>query len=130
MKKKILIAVIIAGIALVLFVIISFFMVVFSMKNQPDYREKIKAEKEQKVITFFKDKYVSTEQEMKTVEIKHSYMLGTGGPIPFAGSRKNRTYVYELLVNGEYKASVWVVWEKNEFTLKNTDFPGELKLPE
>lgn len=74
--------------------------------------------------------------------------MGTGNPVPFAGKLggsvvsesdsvassgdsehsagggKNRTYIYKLLIDGKYNATVWVDWETDSFELRESDFPG------
>lgn len=128
MSKKIVTGTIIGVISGAVILAVAIICIAVKLVNSPEIKQGMKAEQEKQVIDFFLDQYETTEQEIRSVEIKNSYRLGHGGPFPFPGKKKNQITVYELIVNGEYKASVWVNWDQEEFSLKNTDFPGIPKL--
>lgn len=89
----------------------------------PGYKHQKAIEQNQRVIDYFRSRYV---EDIGEIEITSCASLGTGSPVPFAGKGSTKIYEYKLRVNKKYQATVWVIWEDESFSLKQSDFPGTL----
>lgn len=125
MIKKVLIAFLTVIGILVLLGIIFVVGIIKKVNDDPDYMDKIREEENNQVIEFFMDQYENPD-EIESVEVDNSYMLGSGSSVPFTKSEEN-IRVYRLIINDEYKADVWYNMDEGTCILKKSDFLGNQK---
>lgn len=118
---------------LLVFVLAVVFGFVIAVKRMPEFRKRRAEERDARVKEYVMNLY---EEKPQSIVITGSSPMGTGNPVPFAGKLgesegdgKNRTYIYKLLIDGKYNATVWVDWETDSFELRESEYPGTPLMP-
>ena len=121
MKKTIIIILSAIG-GLIAIAITAFIVLVVNMaKVSDDYKQQDKEDKDTKVINYVMEQYEDSG-DIESIVVTNSYAMGSGSPVPFSGDKDDKRFVYQLLINDEYKVSVLADWSDGSMKIMDSNY--------